>query len=213
VDSLTESVVEWTTELVGAFGYPGLAVLAFLEIIVPPIPGEIVLPLMGFLSTQTDLYFAALVAVATVGAVAAALVLYAIGFWLGAQRLRVVIRRYGRWVLLYEDDVSRALEWFDRHDKSIVLVGRLIPTVRSYISIPAGVARMPLGTFIVYTAIGSGLWNLLLIGLGWLLGHQWAALREYAQWIDLAILAIGVLSLALFFWYRWRTRDKGKRPS
>lgn len=204
VSSLTESVIRWTTDIVGAFGYPGLAILTFLEIIVPPIPGEIVLPLLGFLSTQTDLTLVLLVAASTLGAVAAALVLYAIGAWLGAERLRAVIRHYGRWVLLYESDVDRTLEWFNRHDRRIVLFGRLIPTVRSYISIPAGIARMPIGTFIAYTAIGSGLWNTILIGLGWFLGHQWSALREYAQWFDMVVLAIGLLGIGMFIWYRLR---------
>ena len=132
---------QWAQDLVETLGYPGLALLIALENIFPPIPSEVILPLAGFLSAQGDLWLPAAVLAATVGSVAGALGLYGVGAWLGEERLRSLIQRFGRWLALNEDDVDRANGWFARHGTKAVLIGRVIPVVRSLISIPAGVER------------------------------------------------------------------------
>jgi membrane protein DedA with SNARE-associated domain len=196
-----DAVAGWTLEVLLVLGYAGLAGLVALETIFPPIPSELILPLAGFLTGQGRLAFAGAVAAATLGSVVGALSFYAVGRALGEARLRSLVRRYGHGLLLDERDLDRAQGWFVRHGPWAVVVGRLIPGVRSYVSIPAGFARMPLLPFTALTALGSGVWNGLLIGLGWLLGDRW---QEVGQYVRPFSSAVTILLVALLAWFVWR---------
>ena len=152
-------------DVIDAMGAVGVAALVALENLFPPLPSEVVLPLAGFLAGQGKLSLAAVLVAATVGSVVGALVLYWAGAALGRDRMRRIAERLP---LMDADDVDRAQGWFDRHGRSAVLVGRLVPGVRSLVSIPAGIARMPLLPFLGYTTLGSAAYNAVLV----LLGHQ-----------------------------------------
>jgi membrane protein DedA with SNARE-associated domain len=168
-----EGVADWVIGIVDRLGAAGVGLLIFLENVVPPIPSELILPLAGFRARTGGLDPVLVWPAATVGSVAGALVLYALGRWLGYERLHELSGR--RWfVLSSRRDLERGRRWFDAHSGTTVLAGRCVPFVRSVVSIPAGVAGMPLGRFTLLTAIGSGLWNALFLGLGWLLGTHWA---------------------------------------
>ena len=199
----------WVIDVVHSLGYLGVAVLTGLENLLPPIPSEVILPLAGFLAGQGRFSLPGVVLAATVGSVAGALVLYGLGRWIGEEALRRFIRGFGRYLLLKEEDLDRAAAWFDRHGATAVLVGRLVPLVRSGISIPAGIERMPLWRFVVYTAVGSALWNGALVGLGWVLGDQWHVVRRYAEVASYAVIAA---IAALLLWFIWR-RLRQRRPA
>jgi membrane protein DedA with SNARE-associated domain len=176
----------------GALGV-GLAVL--FETVVPPVPSEVLLPLAGYLVQTGRESLGAVLGFATAGSVLGALVLYALGRRLGPDRSR---RLLGRLPLVEQRDVDRSFAWFESHGGTAVLVGRLVPVVRSFVSVPAGVVRMPMGRFLLCTTIGSGLWNAALIGAGMLLGTQYELVERYAGALDRALLVVvGGLVLGL----------------
>ena len=197
----------WVLGIVYTFGYLGLVILLLVENLFPPIPSEAILPLAGFLTGQGRLQFHWAVAAATAGSVLGALALYAVGYMLGEERLRELVKRYGRWLLLRESDLDRSREWFEKHGAVAVLIGRLVPFARSGISIPAGLERMPLWPFVVYTTVGSGIFNAVLIGLGWALGWQWELVQKYVEPLGWAVIAVGLGALAWFSLGRLQERQ------
>lgn len=197
----------WVADVISALGLPGVAALVALENVFPPVPSEVVLPLAGFLSGRGAVPLALTVVAATVGSVVGALVLYAAGRRLGRDRLRAVAQRLP---LVHGRDVDRAGAWFDRYGDRAVLFGRVVPLVRSGVSIPAGVARMPLGRFVAYTAVGSAVWNAALIGAGYALGSAWQSVGPYSGALNNAVLAALALAAAVFVVRRLRGRRTGR---
>jgi membrane protein DedA with SNARE-associated domain len=187
----------WVLDVIDAMGAVGVAALVALENLFPPLPSEVVLPLAGFLAGQGKLSLAAVLVAATVGSVVGALVLYWAGAALGRDRMR---RMAERLPLMDADDVDRAQGWFDRHGRSAVLVGRLVPGVRSLVSIPAGIARMPLLPFVGYTTLGSAAYNAVLVLLGHQLGSRWTSVERYSDPINYGVyglIVVGVLVAVL----------------
>jgi membrane protein DedA with SNARE-associated domain len=194
----------WLTALIDAvvglmevIGPAGAGLAIALENLFPPLPSEVVLPLAGFLAGQGKLSLAAVLVAATVGSVVGALVLYWAGAALGRDRMRRIADRLP---LMDADDVDRAQGWFDRHGRSAVLVGRLVPGVRSLVSIPAGIARMPLLPFVGYTTLGSAAYNAVLVLLGHQLGSRWTSVERYSDPINYGVyglIVVGVLVAVL----------------
>ena len=196
-----ESLAAWVSDVIQSFGYAGVAFLMLAENLFPPIPSEVILPLTGFLVEQGGLTFLPALLVATGGSLAGALVLYALGRW-GGRRL---ILRYGKVLRVKEADLDRADGWFDSYGGAVVLFGRIVPGVRSLVSIPAGLSEMPLGRFVLLTALGSGVWNSLLIGTGWLLGENWSQVAGVVGSISdvvWALLAVAAFVLVVWWWRR-----------
>jgi membrane protein DedA with SNARE-associated domain len=199
-------IAEWVTSVIEALGYPGLTALVALENIFPPIPSEVILPLAGFLTGQNRFSFPLVLIATTLGSLLGALVLYGMGMVIGQRRVRHLIERYGHWALLTSDDLTRAEIWFDRYGPVAVLTGRLVPVVRSLVSIPAGYRRMPLGQFLLLTGAGSALWNGALVGLGWTLGENWHAVEDYVGWLQYVVIAVVAVLILRFVWQRLRGR-------
>jgi membrane protein DedA with SNARE-associated domain len=191
------------TDIIAALGPIGVGVLVALETVFPPIPSELILPLSGYLASRGRMSLAAVVIGATLGSLAGALALYWGGAALGQKRLR---RLAERTPLVEVDDLERAEHWFDRHGGLAVLIGRVVPVVRSLVSVPAGVERMPLWRFILYTIIGSGVYNLVLIGLGYVLGSRWKTVEQYSNYLNYAIYAAILVAVGLFALKRVRRR-------
>jgi membrane protein DedA with SNARE-associated domain len=191
------------TDIIAALGPIGVGVLVALETVFPPIPSELILPLSGYLASRGRMSLAAVVIGATLGSLAGALALYWAGAALGQKRLR---RLAERTPLVEVDDLERAEGWFDRHGGLAVLIGRVVPVVRSLVSVPAGVERMPLWRFILYTIIGSGVYNLVLIGLGFVLGSRWKTVEQYSNYLNYAIYAAILVAVGLFALKRVRRR-------
>lgn len=210
---LLDSITNWVTDVVEAAHYPGVAAMIALENIFPPIPSELVLPLSGFLAAQGDFPGPPVLAVpltvvaATIGSLIGALVLYAFGAIVSETRVRAFLRRFGRYFLLSEGDYDRAEGWFTDHGQQAVFVGRCIPGIRSIISIPAGVERMPLPQFLIFTAAGSLIWNTALIGAGAALGDQWERVSGYVDVATYVVVALIAAAIAWFVVKRLRERS------
>ena len=201
-----DRLAEWVTSVIETLGYPGLTILVALENVFPPIPSEVILPLAGFLTGQNRFSFLLVLVATTLGSLIGALVLYSVGLAIGQRRIRSLVQRYGHWALLTPDDLTRAEDWFDRYGPLAVFTGRLLPVVRSLVSIPAGYRRMPLGQFVLLTGSGSALWNGALVSLGWALGENWHVIEEYVGWMQYVVVAVVAFLVLRFVWQRLRAR-------
>jgi membrane protein DedA with SNARE-associated domain len=199
-------VAEWVISVIETLGYLGLTVLVALENVFPPIPSELILPLAGFLTGQDRLSFPLVLVATTLGSLLGALLLYGIGMAAGQRGIRRLFERYGHWALLTSEDLTRAENWFDRYGPVAVFIGRLVPVVRSLVSIPAGYRRMPLGQFLLLTGFGSALWNGALVSLGWALGENWRQIEEYVAWLQYLVIAAVAILVLRFVWQRLRGR-------
>ena len=200
-------IVPWLTDIAYSFGYAGIAALVALGYLHLPIPTELTLPLAGFLVGQGRFSFVPVLLVTTVASVAVSVILYVLGFWMGEEPLRRFVRRLGRFVLLEESDLDKASEVFERHGGKAILIGRFIPGVTTFISIPAGIKGMRMyGVFMVFTVLDSILWNAGFIGLGWALGSQWTLVERYASIVDYVVLATLAVLIIWFVWRRWNRR-------
>ena len=196
-------LARWVTDVVYSTGYFGVAALIALQNLFPPIPSALILPLAGFLVGQGRFSFFAVLLAATMGSVISALVLYALGRWIGEEGLRRLVRRFGRFALVEEPELDKALGWFGRYGGIAVLIGRLVPGIGTLISVPAGLRHMPILRFVTYTALGTGLWNGTFIGLGWALGARWQLAQRYLHMFEYGVLAIAIGGL---LWFLWRRR-------
>jgi membrane protein DedA with SNARE-associated domain len=185
VDELT-GVVGFAARSVDSLGEWGVGLFTLIETVFPPLPSEIILPLAGFLSRLGSMNLVLVYFTSTLGAYAGALLLYWLGAKLGLERS---IRWLSRLPLVDRQDFEKAADWFGRHGRSAVFFGRLLPGVRSLISLPAGAQKMNLPIFSAFTLAGSGLWNGLLIGLGALLGSQYRLIDEYSRFLNYAVYA------------------------
>ncbi len=195
------------SRVIGSLGEWGVGLLTLIETVFPPIPSEVVLPLAGFLAQQGDMNFVLVVITSTLGAYLGALVLYWLGAKIGEER---TIRILSKLPLVDREDFEKASGWFRRHGKSAVFFGRLLPGVRSLISLPAGASHMHLGTFSLFTIGGSLAWNLLLIGLGSLLGTQYELIDQYSWVLDVAVIAVVVALVIALVVRRIRRARRGK---
>jgi membrane protein DedA with SNARE-associated domain len=172
---------DWITGFVQSAGYFGIVLLMFAENVFPPIPSEVIMPLAGFTAAKGELNIYGVIASGTLGTIIGALAWYYVGLRLGIKRIKSLARRHGRWLTLDEDDIDKARSWFDRHGKMALVIGHLIPAVRTLISVPAGVARMNLVTFLVASTAGTVLWTALLAAAGYLLESQYHRVEGYAN--------------------------------
>lgn len=200
-------IAGWTAQVMTTLGSPGVGAVIALENVFPPVPSEVVLPLGGFLAGQGELNLAAVIAWATVGSVLGALGLYALGAVFGRNRLR---KAADRLPLVSIDDVDRAGRWFARRGGHAVFIGRFVPVIRSLISVPAGVERMPLPRFVLYTCAGSAIWNTLFVLLGYALGSQWQRVGQYSGYINNAILSLIALTIIIVAFRRLLVRREAK---
>jgi membrane protein DedA with SNARE-associated domain len=193
----------WVVDVVDALGPVGVGLLVALENLFPPIPSEVVLPVAGYVASQGSMSLAWAIVGATLGAVLGAWLLYLIGAGLGRVRIRRWLERIP---LMEVEDLDRAEAWFVRHGGKAVLIGRCVPVVRSLISVPAGIERMPMGRFLVYTTIGSAVWNSALVIAGYVLGAQWEDVGHYSDYLNYAVYLVIAVVVVRFVWTRLRRR-------
>jgi membrane protein DedA with SNARE-associated domain len=188
----TSGVAGWAIDLMEKLGAPGAGLAVALENLFPPLPSEVILPLAGFAANRGDIGLVSAILFTTLGSVVGALALYGVGATLGRRRTRALAARLP---LVKVEDVDKAEEWFNRHGAKAVLIGRLVPVVRSLISVPAGVERMTVPLFLALTALGSAVWNTALIVAGYALGEKWHVVESSVgvlQWVVLAGAAAAV---------------------
>lgn len=179
-------------------GYLGILLLMFAENLFPPIPSEFIMPLAGFAAARGDLHIAPVTLAGTAGSLLGALLWYMIGRWVGCERLKRWTGRHGRWLTLSPAEIDQSRAWFERHGSKAVLFGRLVPAVRTLISVPAGLAEMPLPRLLMYSAIGTAIWSTGLAVAGYLLEDGYRAVAEYTNPVSNAIIG------AMVLWYIYR---------
>lgn len=195
---ILEQIHLWLEQIMITLGYPGIAIVMFLESIFPPIPSEMLMPFAGFMASQGHFSFSGILLAGTAGSLLGALTLYYLGHYVGEPLIRTFIRRYGRYLLVAERDLNRSLDFFERYSESMVFLGRFIPLIRSLISLPAGMNRMPLSRFVLFTTLGSGLWNGLMGYIGVILGENWTQLLVFVKQYELFMLIALVVVIVLF---------------
>ncbi len=199
----------WITTAIDKLGYAGVVLLMFFENLFPPIPSEVVMPLSGYVSAQGGMSLWAVIVAGTVGSVLGAIFWYYVAVWLGEDRLKRWARKHGRWITLGPSDIDKADDWFDRYGAWLVFFGRLVPTVRTLIAIPAGLFGMSIGRYILYTTAGSLIWTGALAVLGWWLGSQWDQISTYLGPVTYAIVGGAIV----IYLYRVMTFDRTERKA
>jgi len=185
----------WVIDLIRSTGYFGIVLLMFVENVFPPIPSEVIMPLAGFMVSQGKLSLAGIVLAGTIGSVLGALPLYYLGRVVGEDRLKEWADRHGGWLTVSRKDIERAKAWFDRHGGFAVFICRLVPGIRSLISIPAGIDKINLAAFLLYTAVGAALWTALLAYAGYLPGGSFSKVEQYLNPASYVVLGV------LVMWY------------
>ncbi|HAA4753145.1 TPA_asm: DedA family protein [Listeria monocytogenes] len=198
----------WITSIMADFGYIGIFVLIMVENLFPPIPSEIILTFGGFMTTVTSLNVVMVIIVATLGSVVGAIILYKVASYFGKERLTKIVLKYGRILRLKESDIERAESFFLKYGSWAVFLCRMIPLIRSLISIPAGMTKMKMSRFLILTTAGSLLWNTVLIGLGAVLGESWneivVFMDSFSTIIYSVIAILVVVGLGFFFRARFK---------
>lgn len=200
-------IAGWAAGLVDAMGAPGAGLAVALENLFPPLPSEVILPLTGFAAGQGVIGLTSALVWTTLGSVVGAVVLYWIGMLFGRERMHAV---WARLPLVKASDLERTEAWFARHGTKAVFLGRMVPVFRSLISVPAGVERMPLPVFLGLTALGSLVWNSVLVMAGYWLGDRWDTVGTYVGFLSKAVLVLVLAAVALYVTVRLRSRKRSQ---
>jgi membrane protein DedA with SNARE-associated domain len=195
---------EWILSTMGSLGYLGIGLLMFAENLFPPIPSELIMPLAGFTVSQGKMNFALAVLAGVVGTILGAIPWYYAGKLVGERRLKRLADKYGKWLTISSQDIDKATRWFDRYGNKAVLYCRLVPGVRTLISLPAGISNMPLVPFLLYSTIGTTLWVLFLTYAGYLLGNNYELVDDYLGPVSKIVLVI--IIVAFVIWIVRRTQ-------
>ena len=189
---------EWIINIMQSLGYVGIALLMFLENLFPPIPSELIMPLAGFTVAQGSMNFLAAVTAGVLGTVLGAFPWYYAGRILDEHRLEKWADQYGKWISVSAKDIKKANNWFDRHGGVAVFLCRLVPGVRTLISLPAGINNMAMFPFILYSTLGTILWTTFLTAAGYKMGENYALIEEYIG--PFSKIALGSLLIWLIIW-------------
>jgi membrane protein DedA with SNARE-associated domain len=200
----------WITQFMEQYGYLGVFLMIALENVFPPIPSEIILPFGGFMTTYTSMTVPGVVIASTAGSVVGAVILYGIGLLLDVERLEKIIDRFGHILRVTKEDVHKADAWFDKYGIWTVLFCRMVPLIRSLISIPAGMSNMKFGLFLIFTTVGTLIWNIILVSVGAALGDNWDRITEFMDVysnIAYAIIGIGIIIFLFYFFNKKRKKS------
>lgn len=196
----------WITGVMESYGYAGIFFLILMENIFPPIPSEVVLTVGGFMTTTSGMTVFGVIAASTAGSVSGAIILYYLGRWLSVERLEGIIERHGKWLRVKKQDLYKADAWFDRYGNWTVFFGRLIPVVRSLISIPAGMSGMKLKWFLLFTTAGTLIWNTILVFIGSAVVENREAIMRQLELYSNFVYVLLILGAIVGVWYFIRKR-------
>jgi membrane protein DedA with SNARE-associated domain len=190
-------MIKWVMGVISSAGYFGIVALMFIENVFPPIPSELIIPLAGYLVSKDQFTCAGVIVAGTIGSVLGALPLYYVGRKIKEKRIRKWTNKYGRWMAMTEDDIDRAGEWFEKYGGWTVFFCRLVPGIRSVISIPAGIHRMNLPAFLLWSTAGMALWTTILTTAGYLLKSNY---EKFEQYLDpFAYVVLGILVITYIY--------------
>ncbi|WP_066343198.1 DedA family protein [Geminocystis sp. NIES-3708] len=199
-------MTEWITNTMNSLGYMGIALLMFLENLFPPIPSELIMPLAGFTVSQGKMELIPAIVAGVIGTILGAFPWYYFGKLVDESRLEKLADKYGKWIFVSATDISKANQWFNKYGNIAVFLGRLVPGIRTLISLPAGINNMNMSSFIIYSTIGTLLWVSLLTGSGYVLGDNYELVEQYIA----PVSKIALLSI-IFFFLIWIIRKQMKK--
>ncbi|WP_104991741.1 DedA family protein [Deinococcus sp. NW-56] len=202
-------MADWVQGLMDSMGYLGILLLMILENLFPPIPSELIMPSAGFAAARGDMSLPIVILMGVLGSVIGTLPLYYIGRAFGEERLVAWADKHGKWLTLSGKDIRKADDWFDKHGTKAVLFGRMVPGIRSLLSLPAGMSEMPMLKFLIYSAIGSGLWATALAYAGYVLGENYDRVEQYISPVSKVVLAAVVVAAVAWFLKRRREQQAG----
>ena len=205
---MLEFLGQYIIQFIQSTGYAGIFVLMALESALIPIPSEITMPFSGFLASEGTLSFWGVVATGTIANLTGSIIAYYIGFLLEETILLGLIKRYGKFILLSEHEYQRAEKWFQKYGDKIIFISRILPAVRTVISLPAGVFRMDIKKFIVYTTVGCAIWSTFLTYVGFALGENWTSIEVYFRKFEFLIVGILILAVAFYIEKHLNLRSK-----
>ncbi len=192
---LISSIIEY-------LGYPGVLLLMIMESMIFPVPSELVMPFAGFLAVQGNLNVWLVILFSSIGSIIGSLFSYYIGYY-GGHRF---VNKFGKYFLLDATDLQKTEHWFARRGERTIFISRFIPIVRHLISLPAGMGKMKLSKFIVYTLIGATLWNSFLTYLGWILGKNWATVRHYTEYFTITVAVLLLIAGTWFVYHHIKNK-------
>ncbi len=207
--SIFEAISEWCTHVIDVTHYPGVFFLMALESMIAPIPSEAVMPFAGFLAFEGKMSMAWIAVWSTLGSITGSLLSY----WMGMYGGRPLVLKVGKYLLLNVHHLDATERYFNRYGAWTVFICRFIPVVRHFISIPAGMGRMPMRRFLPMTIIGAFMWNMFLAWAGFKLRENWNSLRDYFHYIDIVIVVMIGLVVAAFIWRQimeWHAQKKSR---
>lgn len=204
--SLVPPMKEWILETMTYLNYWGIGLLMFAENLFPPIPSELIMPLAGFTVSQGKMSFVPAVFAGVIGTIIGALPWYYAGKLVGEERLKALADKYGKWITVSSQDIDKVTRWFNRYGNKAVLLGRLVPGIRTLISLPAGLSNMPLVPFLIYSTLGTTIWVMLLTFLGFILGNKYELVDEYLAPVSKIVLVF--LIVAFIAWVVIKKRKK-----
>ncbi len=199
------NLTEWVISIMEQLGYLGIAILMFLDNVFPPIPSEIIMPSAGYTASQNQLLLVGVIIAGCIGSLLAAALLYWIGYKFKHETIFNFVDRYGKFLFIKSEDVKKSLTWFEKYGHRIVFFGRMIPAVRSLISIPAGMSRMPFWKFMFYSSLGTIIWTTFLACIGFYFGENQALMQKIFSQVGYFIIGI-VLIIVAWIWYRRNQR-------
>jgi len=201
---------EWITDTMNSLGYVGIGLLMFLENLFPPIPSELIMPLAGYTATfpNTQIQVIPAIAAGVIGTILGAIPWYYAGLLLGQDRLQALAARYGKWIGISEKDLEKSVNWFQKHGSTAVLLGRMVPGIRTLISVPAGITKMPLIPFFLYSTIGTIGWVTLLTYAGYFLGKNHKSVEDYIDVITKVVVFGVLIAIISFIGYRLWKRSR-----
>jgi membrane protein DedA with SNARE-associated domain len=206
IEALIETLSQWTIDVISTLGYWGIFVTMAIESACIPLPSEIIMPFSGYLVLNGRFTMWGVTLAGALGNVGGSAVAYGVGLWGG----RTFVERYGRYFFITNRELDLADRWFMRYGEAAVCISRMLPVVRTFISLPAGIARMPFLRFLAFTFVGALPWCFLLAYVGFALGEHWQSLRQYFHGMDVVIGLVLGAALVYFVWTHWPRRQNAR---
>lgn len=205
---MIESIANWIINSISSWGYLAVFLLMTLESALIPIPSEVTMPFAGFLVGLGKLNFWVLVLIGGLANLTGSLLAYALGYWGQEKFVRQLVKKYGKYLLISYEEVETAEKWFRQRGEIIAFGSRLLPVIRTFISLPAGFSQMNVFKFSIYTLLGALLWSAVLAYLGMIMGENWNILEVYFKKFDVLVIATGIALICFYIWYKFKKIKK-----
>jgi len=199
-------MTDWIISIMEQLGYFGIALLMFLDNVFPPIPSEVIMPSAGFAASKGQLLLSGVIIAGSIGSLVAAALLYWVGRKIPNQSIFNWVDRYGKYLVIKSEDVKKALDWFEKYGHRVVFFGRMVPAVRSLISIPAGMSHMPFWKFMLYSGVGTIIWTTFLACVGYYFGNNIELMQQIFSRVGYVIITIVLILVAYFFYKKSKAR-------